>query len=140
MLSSYSNLTAALRDVYLAYAVSSRQEKVLQGAIKDLFPNLSHLNNTRRCSGLLDHSETGILCVVACFVEAATVFDIFASTAVVGKRRYLELDVWIPELNMGFEYQVLVSVRTFLVTKNSQDPYHYTSAWFTNLSAVEYLH
>jgi hypothetical protein len=57
-----------------------KDEKSFQAIISDLFPSHNIIHNAKKAAHLMD-SATG---------------------------RYLEIDVYIPELNLGFEYQVSV--------------------------------
>lgn len=44
---------------------------------------------------------------------------------------YLELDIWMPELKLAFEFQVSPLFLVFLVQLNSfvKDTYHYVTNW-----------
>lgn len=53
---------------------------------------------------------------------------------------FLEIDVWIPSLKLGFEYQVhqLSSTHGMLILL--QDKHHYTSTWYANDTLDRYKH
>lgn len=49
---------------------------------------------------------------------------------------YHELDIWIPELTLGFEYQVCLC--SFAVLSLIQDKHHYVSTWYANDTLAKY--
>eukprot|EP00026_Physarum_polycephalum_P003234 Phypoly_transcript_03244.p1 GENE.Phypoly_transcript_03244~~Phypoly_transcript_03244.p1 ORF type:complete len:742 (+),score=88.29 Phypoly_transcript_03244:221-2446(+) len=71
-------------------------EKLLLDHVKTLFPNVKVHDNVRKSSSLL-HISTGA---------------------------YLELDIWIPEYSLCFEYQ---------------DPYHYVTTWFNHVPRTDVI-
>jgi hypothetical protein len=99
MIHPYDTLQKAFRQVYPKLYVnnSMRDECVLQDTVKDLFPNLFVEFNKRAGSGLIHVTEKG-------------------------RKIHKEIDVFIPSLNLGFEYQ---------------DYYHYTTTWFASLKAQQ---
>lgn len=46
---------------------------------------------------------------------------------------FLELDIWIPDLNLGFEFQVYFAIRDTcpLLTFN-KDAHHYETTWYAS--------
>lgn len=55
-------------------------EKSLHTVVAKLFPSQKIIYNARKEAGIVSY--------------------------LTDKKRYLELDVWIPDINLGFEYQV----------------------------------
>lgn len=43
---------------------------------------------------------------------------------------FLELDVWIPEKKIAFEYQVHYYLLFIMHINHNQDPHHYRTSWY----------
>lgn len=83
VMASHTTLSHALKVAFPEQysGEGKRQEKMLDRVIRELFSKYTIVSNARKDSGLVDST-----------LRQHSVFR--------------ELDVWIPELKLGFEYQV----------------------------------
>ncbi len=89
-----------------------REEKYLRQVVVSLFPSTKITFNSRRDTNIKS-PFTGNL---------------------------LEIDIWIPELRLGFEYQVNKKLLFVGVLIYGQDKHHFISTWYSNKPLDEYLY